>query len=232
MIRHILSTKFLTSTIKSSFKPASVPVLLSGLILNKSLKKHINIARCFEQRYYMRISDDTDVEELKKNYLKKLEDADNIHLDIRDSKIDSKSFGEVFEVLSKQTDNAVKKEELHLDLTNTKIDDEKVEAMSKCFKKLDLKRLSLHVSNVELTNKQFDHLIDSIEANKNLSILNLEMENVNLNRTKRNKLESLVYSLKNLSNVTINIRNNNLRDEDVSALDNVLRRFEIRQFFF
>lgn len=204
-----------------------IPFLISPFLLNNQLKFNFSLARLFEHRYYVKVMNNEDIDELKKNYIKKIEEADNVHVDIRDNNMEKMKFKELFDTLAK-----VKKEEIHLDLSNTKMDDEKIDSLTKCFESWNLKNLDLHISNVDLTNKQFDHLMNSIEKMKNLKMLNLQMENVNLNRSKRSKMESVVNNLPNLTHVSIDVRNNNLSEEDAANISRMLDRFDVRHFFF
>ena len=121
---------------------------------------------------------------------------------------------------------------MHIDLSSTTLDDKNVEALTTCIKNLKLKNLSLHLSNIKLSDDQYEKVMKSLEGMKSLKILHLEMENVNLNNKKRKRIESLIESLPDLTHVSINLRNNNISEEDANYMNSLLNRFAVRHFFF
>lgn len=203
------------------------PLLISGFMLNAHLKQNFSIARLLEQRYFVRIINDKDFEDLKKSYMKELEDAQSVQVELRNNQLTKDKFNELFELLSKTN-----KEEMHIDLSSTTLDDKNVEALTTCIKNLKLKNLSLHLSNIKLSDDQYEKVMKSLEGMKSLKILHLEMENVNLNNKKRKRIESLIESLPDLTHVSINLRNNNISEEDANYMNRLLNRFAVRHFFF
>jgi hypothetical protein len=203
------------------------PFLISGLLLTRHIKQNFSLARLFESRYFVKIVSDKDLEELKKNYMKELESAQNVHVELRDNSLKEDKFKELFDTLSKS-----QKEEMHLDLSNTSLSDTSIKSLTDCLSNWKLKSLSLHLSNIKLTDSQFETVIKTLENMKSLSRLNLEMENVDMNRKKQRRIEDLITHLPDLTQVSINLRNNKLSDEDANQIMRMLDRFDIKHFFF
>jgi hypothetical protein len=219
--------KFLNLSLKKLNLRSKFPIIVSGLLLNNHLKHNFSLARLFENRYFVSIVTDKDVDDLKKTYWNEMENAKNVHIELRDNKINSDKFKELFEALSK-----TKKDEMHLDLSNTKMDDTAIEALSKCMSNWELKNLSLHMSNIKLSDSQFENVFKTLENMKSLKMLHLELENVNMNNKKRQRIENVINTLPNLTHVSINLRNNNMSEVDAVEISKLLDRFDVRHFFF
>jgi hypothetical protein len=222
MFKLFKNLNFSKINLKSKF-----PLLVSGLMLNAHLKRNFSLARLFEQRYFVRIINDKDIDDLKKSYMKELENAQSVQVELRNNQLSNDKFNELFEVLSKTN-----KEEMHLDLSNTNLDDKNVESLTKCMNNWKLKNLSLHLSNIKLTDDQYEKVMKALEGMKSLKILHLEMENVDMNNKKRMRIENIIENLPELSHVSINLRNNNITEEDANYLNRLLDRFAVRHFFF
>ena len=77
---------------------SKLPIIISGLLINNKFGHNFSLARMFEQKYYVKILNDNDIDLIKEKYIKRIEEAEYLHIDIRDNIMDKKKFVELFEI--------------------------------------------------------------------------------------------------------------------------------------
>jgi hypothetical protein len=179
-----------------------------------------------DRHFDIRITDNKDIDEVLKNDIKKMSSSGNIHLDIRNSKLNPDKFSELFGILSKGQPHQFK-----LDLTEVELNDDRVKDICKCLESYkDLSQFKLFMSNINLSDKQFESIFNSLGKLKNIQSLHLELENVDMNNQKRKIMESSLSNMKKLSDIYINVRRNNMKEEDIKVIDRLMNRINNRYF--
>jgi len=88
------------------------------------------------------------------------------------------------------------------------------------------------MSNVALTDKQFEDMLTPLKDMSHLEILHLIMENVDMNDHKRLVLHKLVRDMKNLRSIHINMRSNKISRDALSDFRSLLQPIPIRQLLW
>jgi hypothetical protein len=154
---------------------------------------------------------------------------ENLHLCLNKStNMSHENFCKLIDCLSKCNKEKIFK----MDISNWQLDDDKVNRIASVLKNWNLYHFHLNMSNVNLTDKQFECLLNPLKGMPNLEILHLIMENINLNDYKRECLRRLVKELKNLRSVHINIRSNKITKDALSEFRSIVEPIQIRQLLW
>jgi hypothetical protein len=170
--------------------------------------------------YDIRITQNKDIDEFKKDISSI--SGTGVHLSLN-PKISGEKFKEFFNSLANS-----KLEEFHVDITDITMDDEKVDSIKKCLTNWNLKHLEMHLTNLNMNDKQFSEFLEPIKNMKNLYFLHLEFDNVNLTRKKREIIDDVVKNIPSLRNVYINIRKTEKNNEDYEVFKRLLDTMPVR----
>jgi hypothetical protein len=153
---------------------------------------------------------------------------ENLHLDLRSTKLNNEDFDKLINGLQQSKNERIFK----MDIKDWTLDDDKVNKIANCLKNWNLYHFSLNMSNVSLTDRQFDELLLPLRNMNNLEILHLIMENVEMDDYKRRSLQKLVREMKNLRSVHINIRSNKISRDALADFRSLLEPIPIRQLLW
>jgi hypothetical protein len=157
-----------------------------------------------------------------------LQKTENIHLDLRsNTNINTENFDRLLDGLSKTKQRIFK-----CDIKDMELDDEKINKLANTLKNWNLYHFHLNISNVNLSDKQFDCLIEPLKGMNDLEILHLIMENINMDDYKRHSLQRAIRDMKNLRSVHINIRSNKISRDALSDFRHILEPIPIRQLLW
>jgi hypothetical protein len=174
--------------------------------------------------YEYHLSGNEDVDKISTE----LQKTENVHLDLRaNSNMTKENFDKLLDTLSKTKQRIFK-----CDLKDMELDDERVGKLANTFKNWNLYHFHLNMSNINLTDKQFDTLIEPLKSMNDLEILHLIMENINMNDYKRHALQRAIREMNNLRSVHINIRSNKISRDAVSDFRHILEPIPIRQLLW
>jgi hypothetical protein len=176
-----------------------------------------------DTQFDFKICKDHDVDTYKKDFDK----VDKIRLDMKNNKLSTLKFEELFERLS-----ATKIEYFQLDISNfDKINSEMFEAIIKCIRTWNLKTLILQISGINISDSQFESLIfESLRTMTNLQNLYLDMERVGWNKNKNRSIERLIPQLESLNNIFLNVKNNNLTKDEIEGISKMIKHIPSREF--
>jgi hypothetical protein len=157
-----------------------------------------------------------------------LQKSENVHLDLRNnSSISKENFDQLLDCLSKSKQRIFK-----CDIKDMELDDERVNKLASAMKNWNLYHFNLNMSNVKLSDNQFDSLIEPLKSMNDLEILHLIMENIDMNEHKRQSLQRAIREMKNLRSVHINIRSNKISRDALSDFRHFLEPIPIRQLLW
>lgn len=163
------------------------------------------------------LENDEDVDK----YVGEISQFDNVHLNLRNTKVNTSKFKSLFDNLCRS-----QKTIFEIDLSNTEMNEEKVDSILTCLRNWEnLKQLHLNFSNLNFTDQQFKNICDSIEKSKKLELLTFNLENVVMDKEKRDYLFSLFEDLPNLKNISINTKNTEMNKEDVYRINKIIHRY-------
>jgi EAL domain-containing protein (putative c-di-GMP-specific phosphodiesterase class I) len=119
-----------------------------------------------------------------------------------------------------------------MDIKDWQLDDDKVNKIASLLKNWNLYHFCLNMSNVNLTDNQFEDLLSPLKNMSNLEILHLILENTDMNDYKRHALQRLIRDMKNLRSVHINVRSNKISRDALHDFRSLLEPIPIRQFLW
>jgi hypothetical protein len=165
------------------------------------------------------------------NDIQNIQDVDkveNLHLCLSDTKMTNENFDNLINSLQKSKNERIFK----MDIKDWTLDDTKVDKIANLMKNWNLYHFSLNMTNVNLTDKQFEDLLHPLKHMQNLEILHLIMENTNITDTKRQYLQKLIRDMNNLRSVHINIRSNKISKDALAEFRSFLEPIPIRQLLW
>jgi hypothetical protein len=174
--------------------------------------------------YEYHLSGNEDIEKISTD----LQKTENVHLDLRNNtNMTKENFSKLLDTLSKTKQRIFK-----CDIKDMEFDDEKVQKLTTCLKNWNLYHFHLNMSNVNLSDKQFDEILSPLKNMNDLEILHLIMENINMNDYKRHALQRAIREMNNLRSVHINIRSNKISRDALSDFRHILDPIPIRQLLW
>jgi len=123
---------------------------------------------------------------------------------------------------------------LQIDISDfDKLDDDFISYMSMCIRSLNLKTFIFNISEIQLSDSQFESLIyDSLMAMVKLEKLYLFMENIKFDEPKMKYLEKLFLKLKNLDYLFMDLKKNKLEKDDIALFEKYIAHIPSKEILY